>query len=213
MLANTAGVVCGSLAAGLVNVPVSRRLIAMNSFPNIISASRIGIAPVLVYCAWVGRENLFIILLVISLLSDALDGFIARKLNAVTAAGAKLDSIGDLATYAVLPICAWWLWPEIIQREATYVVIAVVAYCLPLIAGIVKFRQVPSYHTYGAKAAAVIMGTAMLLLFLTDLNIVFRIASIFQAFVALEEIAITVQLSELKSNVKSIWHLNAERRV
>jgi CDP-diacylglycerol--glycerol-3-phosphate 3-phosphatidyltransferase len=134
-------------------------------------------------------------------------------MNAVTAAGAKLDSIGDLATYLVLPVCVWWLWPEIIQREAPYVVIAVVAYLLPLIAGIVKFRQIPSYHTYGAKAAAILMSTAMLLLFMTELNIVFRIATIFQVIVAIEEIAITIQLTELKSNVKSIWHLNASRRV
>ena len=185
----------------------------MNSFPNILSASRIVIAPVLIYCAWAGHKNLFIIFLVISLLSDALDGFLARKLNAVTEAGAKLDSIGDLATYVVLPVCAWWLWPEIIQREAPYIVIAVVAYFLPLIAGIVKFHQIPSYHTYGAKTAAIIMSIAMLLLFMTDLNIVFRIAAIFQAIVALEELAITLQLSEIKSNVKSIWHLNGARRV
>ena len=185
----------------------------MNSIPNIVSASRIGIAPVLIYCAWLGHENLFIIFLIISLLSDALDGFLARKLNAVTEAGAKLDSIGDLATYLVLPVCAWWLWPEIIQQEAPYVVIALSAYFLPLIAGVVKFHQIPSYHTYGAKAAAVIMGIAMLLLFMTDLNIVFRIAAIFQAIVALEELAITIQLSEIKSDIKSIWHLNAERRV
>ena len=185
----------------------------MNSIPNILSASRLAIAPVLLYLAWAGHKDLFIVLLVISLLSDALDGFLARKLNAVTETGAKLDSIGDLATYAVLPVCAWWLWPEIIQREAPYVVIAVVAYFLPLIAGVVKFHQIPSYHTYAAKAAAVIMSVAMLLLFMTDVNIAFRIAAIFQTIVALEEIVITVQLPELRSDIKSIWHLSAERRM
>jgi CDP-diacylglycerol--glycerol-3-phosphate 3-phosphatidyltransferase len=184
----------------------------MKRVPNILSASRIGIAPVLLYLAWFGHKNFFIIFLVISLLSDALDGFLARKFNAVTETGAKLDSIGDLATYSVLPFCAWWLWPAIIQREAMYVVIAVVAYFLPLIAGIVKFHQIPSYHTYGAKAAAVIMSVAMLLLFMTGFNTVFRVAAIFQAIVAMEEVAITFQLSEFKSDVKSIWHVRADCR-
>jgi CDP-diacylglycerol--glycerol-3-phosphate 3-phosphatidyltransferase len=185
----------------------------MNSFPNILSASRIVIAPFLLYLAWGGHKNLFIIFLFMSLLSDALDGFLARKLNATTAAGAKLDSIGDLATYVVLPVCALWLWPEIITREAPYVLIAVSAYFLAFIAGALKFHQIPSYHTYGAKAAAIIMCIAMLFLFMTEFNILFRIAAIFQAIVAIEEIAITLQLSEPRSDVKSIWHLNEDRRV
>ena len=185
----------------------------MNSVPNILSTSRIGIAFVLLYLAWFGHKNLFIIFLVISLLSDALDGYLARKLNAATATGAKLDSIGDLATYVALPVCAWWLWPEIITREAAYVVIAVSAYFLPFIAGVIKFNQIPSYHTYGAKAAAIIMSIALLFLFMTDFNTLFRFAVIFQAIAAIEEIAITFQLAEPRSDVKSIWHLRNDHSV
>lgn len=179
----------------------------MKTIPNILSILRIAAAPLLVYVAWHGHRNLFLALLGISLLSDALDGFLARKFNATSAAGAKLDSIGDLATYTVLPLCAWWLWPEIIKREALYVAIAVIAYFMPLIAGLIKFHTVPSYHTYAAKAAAVLMSTAMLLLFLADFNLVFRCAAIFQAFVALEEIAITLRIKELQNDVRSIFHL------
>jgi len=184
----------------------------MNRIPNILSASRIILAPVLLYLAWSGQKNLFLIVLAVSLLSDALDGPLARKLHATSATGAQLDSIGDLATYVVLPVCAWWLWPEIIIREAPYVVIAVCAYFLPLIAGLVKFHTVPSYHTYAAKAAAIIMSVAMLFLFLTEFNTLFRIASIYQAIVALEEIVITVQLKEPRSDIRSIWHLKNETR-
>ncbi len=185
---------------------------AMNRIPNILSASRIVLAPVLLYLAWCGQKNTFIVVLAISLLSDAIDGFLARKLNATSVAGAKLDSIGDLATYAVLPMCVWWLWPEIIKREALYVAIAVAAYFMPLAAGLVKFHTVPSYHTYGAKAAAILMSTAMLLLFIFEYSLLFRIAAIFQAAVATEEIAITMRLSELKSDVKSILHVTSRNR-
>ena len=51
------------------------------------------------------------------------------------------------------------------------------------------------------------MSAGIFFLFLTDFTVVFRIAAIFQAIVAIEEIAITIQISELKSNVKSIWHI------
>jgi CDP-diacylglycerol--glycerol-3-phosphate 3-phosphatidyltransferase len=183
----------------------------MKSIPNILSVLRILLAPVLVCLAWFGHKNYFLIVLVMGLLTDALDGYLARKLNATSETGAKLDSIGDLCMYVILPLCAWWLWPEIIKKEAPYVVIAVSAYFLPLGAGLLKFHQIPCYHTYGAKAAAIIMTPALLLLFMTDFNVVFRIAAVFQAVVALEEIAITLRLSELKSDVKSVWHLSRKR--
>ena len=182
----------------------------MKSIPNILSTLRIIIAPVLLYFAWFGHKDLFIIFLVLALLSDALDGYIARKFNATTPTGATLDSIGDMAIYFVVPLCAWWLWPEIIKREFLYVVIAVSAYFLPFAAGVFKFHQIPSYHTYGAKAAAIIMSVAMLFLFMSEFTLLFKIAAIFQAIVALEEIAITMRLTELKSDVKSIWHVSKD---
>jgi CDP-diacylglycerol--glycerol-3-phosphate 3-phosphatidyltransferase len=120
--------------------------------------------------------------------------------------------MADMAVYVIVPVCVWWLWPEIIKREALYVAMAVCAYFFPLVAGIVKFRAIPSYHTYGAKAGAVIMCAAMLFLFLTEFNLLFRIAAVFQAVVAIEEIAITLRLPELKSDVKSIWHLREPQK-
>ena len=182
----------------------------MKNVPNILSLSRIIIAPILLYLAWLGHANLFIIFFVIALLSDALDGYIARKLNVTTPSGATLDSIGDIAIYFVVPLCAWMLWPDIMKREFFYVVIVISAYFLPLAAGVLKFHQIPSYHTYGAKAAAIIMSVALLLLFMSDFNTLFKIAAFFQVIVAMEEIAITMRLSKPKSDVKSIWHVSKQ---
>ncbi|MBW1729006.1 MAG: CDP-alcohol phosphatidyltransferase family protein [Deltaproteobacteria bacterium] len=172
--------------------------------PNILSLLRIIIAPVLLFFAWNGYKNYFLAFLILSLLSDAVDGFIARKFEISTSTGAKLDSFGDMATYLVIPLCAWWLWPEILKQEAPYVLMTICSYIFPLVAGILKFHKVPSYHTYGAKIAAVIMSIAILFLFLTELRFIFKFAAIFQVIVALEEIAITIQLPYLKSNVNLI---------
>ena len=180
------------------------------SIPNILSVLRIIIAPFLLYLAWNGHKNLFIVFLILSLLSDAIDGFIARKFGLSTRTGAKLDSLGDMANCLVVPFCAWWLWPEILIKEAPYVLTAVGAYVFPWVAGILKFHKIPSYHTYGAKIAAIIMSIAILFLFLTEFTSFFKFAAIFQAIVAFEEILITIQLSELRSNVKSIWHVKNE---
>ncbi len=179
----------------------------IDKIPNLLSGFRLVAAPFMLYLSWIGLRKTFLALLVLSLLSDAIDGFIARRLYVSSDIGAKLDSWGDLATYLTVPICIWWLWPEIVKREAPFVIIILGAYIVPLIAGFAKFRKLPSYHTWGAKIAAVLMGIAVFALLMIDISLPFRCAALVQALVACEEVAITLQLKELKSNVKSIWHV------
>jgi CDP-diacylglycerol--glycerol-3-phosphate 3-phosphatidyltransferase len=178
-----------------------------NIIPNILSGFRIIAAPFLLYFAWMGYQNLFIGLLLISLSTDAIDGYIARRLNFTSDIGTKLDSWGDLATYITVPFCAWWLWPEMLKKEAFYVFIVIGAYVMPIIAGLIKFQRLPSYHTWGAKIAAVIMSVGVLILFVTGINWPFRCAAVVQAIVACEEVLITIKLSELQGNVHSLWHI------
>ena len=181
--------------------------IMVRFIPNMLSGFRLAAVPFLLYLAWSGYKNLFLGLLVISLLSDALDGYLSRKWQVASDFGTRLDSWGDMATYLTIPVCAWWLWPAIITKEAVYVVIAIASYVLPILAGLVKFHKIPSYHTWGAKTAAVIMSAAIFILFIVQYPWPFRFAVVFQAFVACEEILITLRLSEPQGNVKSLLHL------
>ena len=177
------------------------------NIPNLLSSFRLIAAPFLIYLAWMGRPNLFLALLVVSLFSDSVDGFVARGLNQISELGAKLDSWGDLAIYLTVPLCAWWLWPEILGDEAFFVWLVVGAYVVPLVIGLLKFGRLPSYHTWLAKTAAVLMSAAVLILFLANIAWPFRYAAIAQAIVACEEVLITLHLCELRSNVRSFWHV------
>ena len=177
------------------------------SIPNILSGFRIFAAPFLLVLAWTGHRWLFLGLLALSLLTDCIDGALSRKMNATSDLGTRLDSWGDMATYLTVPVGAWWLWPEILKAEAAFVMIAIGSYVLPIAAGVVKFRRIPSYHTWSAKSAAVLMSVAIFILFVAEIAWPFRCAAIFQALVACEEILITIRLSELQGNVKSLWHV------
>jgi CDP-diacylglycerol--glycerol-3-phosphate 3-phosphatidyltransferase len=177
------------------------------SIPNLLSGFRLFAAPFLLYLAWMGHPNLFLVLLALSLLSDSIDGFVARRLNEASELGTKLDSWGDLAIYLTVPLCAWWLWPEVLKREAFFVLLVIGAYIIPLMAGFVKFQRIPSYHTWAAKTAAVLMSVAVFTLFIFNISWPFGCAAIVQAIVACEEVAITLRLSKLESNVRSFWHL------
>ena len=69
--------------------------------PNLISLYRLLIFPVILYFALTGREQWYVILLCISLISDVLDGNIARIFKLQTNFGAALDNLADIFTYAM----------------------------------------------------------------------------------------------------------------
>ena len=88
--------------------------------PNVVSCVRFLLLPGLLGLAWLGRDRLFLLVLTLSLLTDLLDGQLARWLNQRTELGAKLDSWADLATWLALPLCGWWLRSEALRQEALW---------------------------------------------------------------------------------------------
>lgn len=179
---------------------------ALLTAPNLLSGLRIVLVPVLLYLAWSGRPTAFLITLSCSLLSDLFDGYLARRLDQASHLGTLLDSYGDFAIYLTVPLCAWWLWPELIRREAWYAAAVVASYTFPIALGYLKYGRLTSYHTYGAKLSAVVLGASALLLFAGGPPLPFRIATWVLVAAELEEIAITTLLPEWHSNVPSVLH-------
>ena len=180
--------------------------IVMN-IPNLLSSCRLIAAPILLFIASQSRPNLFLALLAVSLMTDAIDGFIARRYKVTSETGARLDSWGDFVTFITIGISAWWLWPEILHREMVFVATGIMSFLLPVAAGLIKFRRLPSYHTWSAKIQAVLMSSAIFILFGLGITWPFRYAVLLQALVSIEEIIITLFLKEQMCNIPSLWHL------
>jgi len=176
------------------------------TLPNALSALRLVLAPAMLWLAWSGAETAFLVTLSASLLSDLCDGWLARRLGQQSALGTLLDSYGDLATYTIVPLCAWWLWPDLIRAEIGWVAAVLAAYGFPIALGYLKYGRLTSYHTWGAKLSAVVVGSSALLLFLGGPALPFRAAACVLALAELEEIAITTILPEWRANVPSLLH-------
>jgi len=177
------------------------------NIPNLLSLFRIAAAPFLLLAGWYEESTLFFVLFGLMLLSDALDGIIARMLDQTSELGARLDSYGDITTYLTTPLAAWWLWPDLIRAEMNYIIAAIIIYVLPAFFAFFKFGNLASYHTYITKVSAVLMSVGVILLLAFENNLLFHIAVYFLALEMVENIAITLMLPEQKSNIHSIWHL------
>lgn len=182
------------------------------NLPNLLSLLRIVLAPLMLWLAWRGEREAFIAMLLLAWLSDAVDGWLARRLKQITELGARLDSWGDLALYLSLALGAWWLWPERIRTEALAVAIILAAYFLPVCVGLIKFRHLTSYHTWAVKAAAVTTALAVIALLLLDVGWPLRAAAAVSLYAAVEEIAISLRLQRLRSDIASYWHLSRDER-
>ena len=175
------------------------------NLPNLVSLVRILLAPALFYFAVTQQPDWYIGILILAVFTDVLDGFLARSLNQITAMGSRLDSWGDFIIYSTMAICAWILWPGIIQQEQFYFIIIVLSFTLPVIAGIVKFRRIISYHTWSVKLAVAVTIVGYILLFTETLVWPFRIAVLFCLYAAIEEIAITLLIQRELVDVRTVW--------
>ncbi len=181
------------------------------TLPNLLSLFRIAMGPILLWTAWAGERELFYWIFGAMLLSDALDGFVARALKQTSPLGAKLDSYGDIATYLVLPPAIYYLQPDLFARERDYIFAAILLYLLPALFSFVKFRRLASYHTLITKLSAVMMSAGIVLLLLFEQAWLFHIAVWILALEAAENIAITLLLRKQRVDVGSIWRILNER--
>ena len=175
------------------------------NLPNFISFIRILMAPVLFYFAFNQMPVWFLAALMFSAFTDVLDGFLARTFNQITAMGSRLDSWGDFTVYTTMAICAWILWPDIVAQELISYVVIVISFTSPVIVGLLKFRTITSYHTWTVKVAVVVTFVGYILLFGGWLDWPFRVAAVFCAVAALEEIAITLLIHHEHVDVRTVW--------
>ena len=69
----------------------------MINVPNLITVFRVFLVPVFIMAVFYGRFKLALFVFLLASVSDALDGFLARRLKQVTSIGVILDPIADKA--------------------------------------------------------------------------------------------------------------------
>lgn len=89
----------------------------MAVLPNLLSFIRPLLIPLLLALARNGYSRRFLYCRIASLLTEGVDGFLARRFSVTSELGSELDSWADFATYLALPFCGWWLRPDVLRTE------------------------------------------------------------------------------------------------
>ncbi|MHC4407256.1 MAG: CDP-alcohol phosphatidyltransferase family protein, partial [Planctomycetota bacterium] len=116
-------------------MPVKGNLLTLVNVPNTLTTLRLCSAPLLLWLAWEGKSTVFVGVLIFSLLTDLIDGPVARWLGQVTEFGSRFDSLADAFLYLALPFCTLWLRPEFVDREIVYFFALIMGYVVPACLG------------------------------------------------------------------------------
>ena len=182
--------------------------------PNLISLYRLLVFPVILYMILTQRESWFVILLCISLVSDVLDGNIARIFKLQTNFGAALDILADICTIAM---ALWGLfvfkWTEV-EPHAFILYLFFSLFILSYIVGFYRFGKIPGLHLYSAVSAGYVQGIFFFILFAFGFYPWMYYLAIGWGVVAYtEKIFVLLKLDDIKIGVKGLyWLVKAENR-
>ena len=182
------------------------------TWPNLLSGARIALMPAVLTAAMAGSRRWFLILVAASLLTDALDGFLARRFNAFSDFGRKLDSAADYLTMMTGLAGIALLWPEIVRRELPWIVAGLAAFFGVIVFGFGRLGRAPCYHTWAAKTGVVGCALSMIPLLSGWSATPFHAMIGLQIFAAVEEIAITLLLPNHVGEMATVWHAWRARR-
>lgn len=176
--------------------------------PNAISIARLGAAPVVLASIFQHRIDLFRWLLLACLLSDILDGLIARGFHLTSPLGATLDSIADILTM-LLGLLGIAVFQHFFVARHRYELLLVASlYVMEILASLWRYGKVSSFHTLLSRIAAYLAGIFFMSLFFWGYHAwLFYFAIGIYAVALGEEMLLIYLLSEWRSDVGGLYRL------
>lgn len=168
----------------------------------------------LVALAYTGRVEPYQWLLLAALLSDILDGLIARGLGLTSPLGALLDSLADSLLMIAAGYGVWVFHQAFLHEHALAVTLVLGLWLAELLASLWRYGKLSSFHLYSVRAGAYALGIFIMVLFIWGFNPwVFQAAVVTNVVGHLEEFALLWLLPEWTPNVRGIfWVLRRQRQ-
>ena len=181
----------------------------VKQLPNALSALRIPLGLVLLLIPAMSPG--FMTLYLICCLTDVLDGALARKLDAQSELGTRLDSAADLILVVVL---LWKLWPVILPTTHEVLWIAAIALIRfsAAVTAHLRFGTFGFLHTRGNKLTGIFLMLYPFSLLLTDAGWTLYILLVFASVSAVEELLIELFTADWNADRRSLISVNSLRK-
>ena len=176
------------------------------NIPNFLSLYRLLTFPLVMYFAFSGNELFFAIFLIINLITDSLDGIIARTFRLQTKFGARLDALADVGMYicAITGILVFKAADFAPHIWSLYVYIGV--FVASVLISLLKFKRFPSLHLYSSKTGGYLQGIFFFVLFVFGFHAGFYyFVVIFASLTFCEQIVVQCTLEVPMSNAKGLY--------
>jgi CDP-diacylglycerol--glycerol-3-phosphate 3-phosphatidyltransferase len=178
------------------------------NLPNFISLYRLLAFPVILMMALTGNETWFVILLCASLISDVLDGNLARLLKLQTNFGAALDNLADICTYAMALLGLFVFKWDVIEPHALILYIFLAVFVLSYIVSFARFGKIPGLHLYSAVSAGYVQSIFFFVLFVFGFYPwMYYLAVGWGALAYIEKILVLFKLDDIRIGVKGLYWL------
>lgn len=174
--------------------------------------ARLVSAVLLIPCALLPSPQPWLLAMGVALLTDVIDGPIARYTGTASDRGATRDSTADIVLI-LIGFPTLWLRFDVVRLLATWQLAAVeIAYAVPVLAGFAKFGRLTSYHTRAARAAGTVVVGGVIVLLLAESTWLLNLALLILGYASAEELWLTAALPAWRSNVSSWRAVRAGRR-
>jgi len=180
---------------------------------NAITLYRLLAAPMLLLLLLNGQLILFKWLLAVSFLTDAIDGYLARRYKVTSVFGSILDSVSDDLTIAVAIIGITFVNPQFLKNELLLVAVQVTLFIAQISFALVRYGKISSFHTYLAKFVTVFQGIFLVLFYWLSAPVyaLFYFVSALTILDLVEEIILVIITPKWETDIKGLYWVIKKR--
>jgi phosphatidylglycerophosphate synthase len=158
-------------------------------------------------------EKIAATLFSLGLLSDILDGVIARRLQVASQKLRRLDSLIDQLFFLLVTLAVFNKWPAFFTHNAAKILILVSTECAAYLLCLLKFRREVATHAISSKLWSLVLFATLVQVLLTGNSTnLFNVCFYLGLVTRLEIIGIILLLRGWTHDVPSLYHAYLVRR-
>lgn len=190
-------------------------MLAVRHIPNAISSARLLATAVLLFAAVAQHRDLFKWLLLACMVSDILDGLIARIFHLRSQLGARLDSIADMIVFAITLIGLYQFERPVLIEHWKPLAAVIGLYVVEVIGALVRYGRISSFHTVLVRISAYAQGIFVMSLFLWGyVAWILYTMTVVTLIAYAEELVLLALLPQWTADARGIyWVLSKEREI